>query len=349
MKQWKTIVFAILIAIGLSGTAITAYFYNRQQSSAPAQVAATCVWVCSGEDNCGCSDNKDVNQNITYVDRESVSKVGSRCDADCQDSLNKTPPEVKGQIDKIAGTKFSGNAATGDTPTSDTIITITDLTPIPASNCPLDENTGLPFGQCFKTPSGGIIQVSNPLVGLNCDAVTLTCTATATTTVFHYSCPDGATPCNQNGTYNNSQMIDLNACGSQQIDVRGSTNGQQGFISYTGAPCTGTKSTPPPTPTPPPEDDGGSSACINIKIYKGDTLLRSADLKSLIAGNTITLALTATKATKVRFRINSTKAADWIETTNKNGAQEYTLSYTIPAGEKKFTIEGQSFNGKKWQ
>ncbi len=92
---------------------------------------------------------------------------------------------------------------------------------------------------------------------------------------------------------------------------------------------------------------GGKSQCVDIKIYKDGKALTNKQIKALQPGDKVTLALKgAGKTTKARFKVNST---DWEETTTKNADKEYTLDWTVPANTKKFVIEGERFNGKKWE
>lgn len=97
-----------------------------------------------------------------------------------------------------------------------------------------------------------------------------------------------------------------------------------------------------PTPTP---TTGTSPVCQNIKLYKNGTQV--TDLNSLRAGDEVVLAVKGNLApTKAHFRVNG---SGWTETTTKNANDEFTWSYTIPAGVPDFVIEGEVFTNGAWR
>jgi hypothetical protein len=84
--------------------------------------------------------------------------------------------------------------------------------------------------------------------------------------------------------------------------------------------------------------------CQNIKIYKGNAQVTNPS--TLRAGDVVTLAVKGNLSpTKAHFRVNG---GSWTETTTKNGANEHTLSYTIPEGVEDFVIEGEVFTNGAW-
>ncbi len=116
-----------------------------------------------------------------------------------------------------------------------------------------------------------------------------------------------------------------------------------------------------PTATPRPGDDdddndddntnptatpttGTAPVCQNIKIYKGGVQVTPSTLR---AGDDVVLAVKGNLApTKAHFRVNG---GAWTQTTTKNAANEFTLSYTIPAGVIDFVIEGEVFTNGAWR
>lgn len=91
----------------------------------------------------------------------------------------------------------------------------------------------------------------------------------------------------------------------------------------------------------------GGSQCVNIQVYKGDTLVTSAELPNLKNGDAVKLTYgPGAGATKARLRVNSSNDADWQETTTKNGSGAFTWDYTLSG--TSFTIQAQYFDGTNW-
>ena len=115
-----------------------------------------------------------------------------------------------------------------------------------------------------------------------------------------------------------------------------------------------------PTATPRPDDDdndddstnptatpttGTTPVCQNIKIYKGGTQVTNPS--TLRAGDDVVLAVKGNMSpTKAHFRVNG---GTWMETTTKNGSNEFTQAYTIPDGATEFVIEGEVFTNGAWR
>lgn len=70
------------------------------------------------------------------------------------------------------------------------------------------------------------------------------------------------------------------------------------------------------------------------------------DLTTLRAGDQVTIAVVGANATKAHIRVNG---APYEETTNKNAAGEYILSFPIPSGTYNFTIEAEVYQNGTWQ
>ncbi len=104
--------------------------------------------------------------------------------------------------------------------------------------------------------------------------------------------------------------------------------------------CCVNVTTPAPTPTPPPL----AGQCTRIKVYKNSVAVDPTTLK---VGDSVTLAVAGTNATKGRIRVNG---AVFVESTTLNINGEYTVPFTVPAGVPSFTIEAEVFGANgQWQ
>ncbi len=99
-------------------------------------------------------------------------------------------------------------------------------------------------------------------------------------------------------------------------------------------------SNPPPPPPPPPP----AGQCVRIKVYKNSIAVDPTTLK---VGDSVTLAVSGTNATKGRIRVNG---AAFVESTTLNTNGEYTVPFTVPSGFSSFTIEAEVFGSNgQWQ
>jgi hypothetical protein len=149
------------------------------------------------------------------------------------------------------------------------------------------------------------------------------------------SCPGGTNcHCAQNGGQNNCYHticpVNYHCVGS------GESAYCAGNVNPTQPP--GDNNTPIPTAT-----TTVAPICQNLKIYKGGVQVATS---ALSAGDDVVLAVKGNLTpTKAHFRING---GAWQESAVKNASNEFTLSYTIPAGIPAFVIEAEVFTNAAW-
>ena len=160
---------------------------------------------------------------------------------------------------------------------------------------------------------------------------------------------------NMHGAAMTCCQVGYSCCRDVGIAVDGCcrNGGPTGPTNTPRPPCTGPNCNPTiPPPTNPPNTPvatpttGTSPVCQNIKIYKGTTQVTA--LNTLKAGDEVILAVKGNLTpSKAHFRING---AAWLaDTTTKNGSNEFTQTYTIPAGVTDFQIEGEVFTNGAWR
>lgn len=89
--------------------------------------------------------------------------------------------------------------------------------------------------------------------------------------------------------------------------------------------------------------DASNQSCQDISIYKGDEKVSTSSLRP---GDTVTLAVAANNATQARFRVNQ---EDYVVTTTKNSANEFTTAYTFPETMTSVVIRAERFMNNAWQ
>lgn len=200
-------------------------------------------------------------------------------------------------------------------------------------------------GNCFS----GQLPAGSPGGGCRNDGggkVTLTGLKNKSVKVLRMDCPNQTSStgaCSENvkeetvTITGDSQSFTANGgCGGHQVDVVGYC----GSYAFNG-PCE-TKAEAAQVVTAPAPTGGPtfSSQCLNVKTFKGSTLLTADNFDEEVdPGDTITLTVAGTTnepggINKARFRVNG---GSWNETTTKNDAGEFVYNFTVPsAGTFKF-------------
>lgn len=181
--------------------------------------------------------------------------------------------------------------------------------------------------------------------GVSCSGNTITNNTRNPITISHFTKNPGANnytcPLTAAGGSNTSlapgQSASANGC--EQIDA----------VGFCGV-CNDSQCNPPQAPTMPPANPtvtptpALSCSCDLIKAYSPTwTLLTSADLSALKAGDKVRFAAKGTTSSgtidKIRYKINN---GAYLESTiKKPGTNEFYYEYTIPANTTSFSVSAE--------
>lgn len=174
------------------------------------------------------------------------------------------------------------------------------------------------------------------------------CPGSSCTAISAYKCPNGfGSECHQNLSPNHGMswadaIVYADGCGQVDQVCAGGPN------QYLGCGDFEVIKTNCLTPTSPPI--GGQCNTIHVYNAAGVDITQALinGTANVQRGETLTLAVAGSNATKGRFRVNG---GTFQETTQKNNKNEFILPFVIPiqAITNTFTIEAEVYTGNQWR